>query len=390
MGKYIWLLLILVINVATFGQDLNDKYLPEDPLKGDVYFTEKGCNKCHAIEGYGGSFGPDLARSNLNRSLLDIVALMWNHSPQMSSIMNDLKIVHPKFSGDELAELASYIFFIAYFDAPGDIVEGRSVFSKKGCSTCHRVGGVGTAVGPDLSSLKKYVSPIFLVQEMWNHGPSIKTKMNQLNISWPEFEGSEISNLMAFLRDASNDKTSERIFMRPGNPKRGEQLFQQKKCISCHKVFGNGNDIGPDLTESAFHKSVTADAAVMWNHGPAIWDRMDEIGMEKPTFKDNEMADLIAFLYFLQFFEKKADLVRGEMLFNQKGCQSCHHFGEIEVEESVRLSDLDGNISKIDFAALMWNHATEMSKKMTRKKLEWPRFMREELNDLIEYILTHK
>lgn len=390
MGKYIWVLIILIICMAAFGDDLKDKYLLEDPLKGAVYFTEKGCDKCHAIEGRGGSFGPDLARSDLNGSLLDIVSLMWNHSPQMRSMMNDLKVVYPKFSGDELAELASYIFFIAYFDAPGDIAKGRTVFSKKSCSTCHSVGGIGTSIGPDLSALKKYVSPIFLAQEMWNHGPSIKERMDKLNISWPEFEGHEISNLMAFLRDASNDKTSERIFMRPGNPKLGEQLFQQKKCITCHKVFGKGNDIGPDLTQSTFHKSVTADAAVMWNHGPAIWGRMDEIGLEKPTFKDNEMADLIAFLYFLRFFEKKADIARGEMLFNQKSCQNCHHFGETAVEGSLSLSDLDASLSKLDVAALMWNHTEEMSKRMTRKKIEWPRFMQGELNDLVEYILAHE
>lgn len=389
MIKYFLLLFIIFVTNITFANDIDNLYLPSDPLKGSTNFTDKGCDKCHSIEGHGGTFGPDLARSDLNGSILDIVSLMWNHSPQMSSMMNDLRVVPPKFSGTELAEISAYVFFIAYFDKPGDISEGKKVFSKKGCRNCHKVAGIGNKIGPSLSLLKKYVSPIFLAQEMWNHGPQIKEMMDEINISWPDFEGIEISNLMAFLRDASPDTTMERVFMRPGNPKIGRQLFSKKKCTTCHKVLGKGTEIGPDLTESAFHKSVTSVAAMMWNHGPVIWETMEEIGLSKPTFKENEMADLIAFLYFLRFFEKKSDEAKGEMLFAQKGCQNCHHFGDASVEGSLSLSTVDTDINPLDLAAKMYNKSGEMMKDMTRKKLEWPRFYKSELNDLIKYIQEH-
>lgn len=389
MIKYFVMITVLLLGGIATADDLRDAYLPFDPLEGTEHFTKKGCDKCHMIEGHGGSFGPDLAHSDLNGSLLDIASLMWNHSPQMSSMMNDLRVVPPRFTGQELAELAAYVFYIAYFDKPGDIGEGKKVFSRKGCANCHRVGGVGTSIGPNLAHLKKYVSPIFLAQEMWNHGTAIKARMDELNVTWPEFDGNEISHLMAFLRDASADTTSQRIFMRPGSPETGEKLFRKKRCTTCHLVLGNGKEIGPDLAQSGFHKSVTSVAAVMWNHGPAIWERMDEIGLAIPTFKDNEMADLIAFLYFLRFFENEPDIARGEMLFSQKGCQSCHHFGEATVEGSASLSNLYEDATTVDIAANMWNHAGEMSTKMTRKKLQWPRLMKGEMNDLLQYILDH-
>lgn len=381
------LTIMLIIAVATLSWgEMKEKYFPSDPLDGASLFTEKGCDRCHAVEGHGGSFGPDLASSEFNRSLLDIVSLMWNHSPQMISMMNDLRVVSPTLTGDQLAELAAYLFYIDYFDKPGDIAEGQRVFSRKGCDNCHRVAGIGTRIGPALAHIRKYVSPIFLAQEMWDHGPQIKSKMDDLGVQWPEFEGEEISDLLAFLRDASQDTTSVRIFMRPGNPQIGEKLFTAKKCSTCHRVGGTGTTIGPDLTKSEFHKSVTSVAAMMWNHGPSIWQAMDEIGVKTPTFENNEMADLIAYLYFLRFQEKKTDPDRGEMLFNQKGCQKCHHFGEQEVNGSVSLSEYKSDGAEIDIAAELWNDAAKMAAKITQKKLEWPRLYDGELHDIIGYI----
>jgi len=379
--------ILIAVSGAVSAQDLKKYYLPADPLVGEVHFIEKGCDKCHSIESHGGGFGPDLARSDFNRSLLDILSMMWNHSPQMHNMMDDLKIGYPGLSEKEMAELAAYLYFLAYFDRPGDIAEGRRAFSSKKCDSCHRMGGIGQRIGPDLSSIKKYVSPIFLAQEMWNHGPAIKEKMDELNVSWPLFEGEEISNLMAFLRDASTDTTSERAFMQPGNPQIGEKLFQKKKCTTCHLVFGTGTRVGPDLTQSTFHKSVTSIAAIMWDHGPTIWRKMEENDLGIPTFEGNEMADLTAYLYFLRFFEKNTDISKGELLFNQKGCRNCHHFGPASVEGSHSLSAGDPNRSKIGIAADMWNHAEDMSRTMTGKKIEWLPFRNGELNDLIEYII---
>jgi cytochrome c2 len=287
------MLLFLAVAVLV-SANIRERYFPADPLNGASLFSEKGCDRCHAIEGHGGVFGPDLASSDFNRSLLDIVSLMWNHSTEMINMMNDLRVASPELSGDQLSEITAYLFYLDYFDKPGDIAEGKRVFSRKGCDNCHQVAGIGIRIGPDLSHIRKYVSPIFLAQEMWNHGPRIKRKMDDLNVSWPKFNGEEISNLLAFLRDASQDTTSVRIFMRPGNPQVGEKLFTAKRCSTCHRINNTGNMIGPDLTQSEFHKSVTSVAAMMWNHGPSIWEAMKENNVRTPTFENNEMADCLS------------------------------------------------------------------------------------------------
>jgi putative heme-binding domain-containing protein len=38
-------------------------------------------------------------------------------------------------------------------DMPGDQARGKKIFQEATCSTCHRLGDVGTAIGPDLTSL---------------------------------------------------------------------------------------------------------------------------------------------------------------------------------------------------------------------------------------------
>src|SRR4030065_579667 len=98
--------------------------LPEDPLKGWSVFEGKGCIKCHSIHGHGGKDGPDL---------------------------------------------------------------GEKLFSEKGCIKCHSVGGKGGTIGPKLDEMKRYASPLYMAQAMWNHGPEMEVRMKELGIRRPRF-----------------------------------------------------------------------------------------------------------------------------------------------------------------------------------------------------------
>ena len=49
----------------------------------------------------------------------------------------------------------------------------------------------------------------------------------------------------------------------------------------------------------------------MWNHEPAMWARMQESAIALPAFSDQEISDVIAYLFFLQYFDPPGDVGKG-------------------------------------------------------------------------------
>ena len=104
-------------------------------------------------------------------------------------------------------------------------------------------------------------------------------------------------------------------------PERGEKLFKAKQCVACHSVGGKGGRIGPELGKAKqHHVSLTDFAALMWNHGPKMWARMQERGIQIPRLKGQEMADIVAYLYVSRYFDQEVSPSRGQQVLTDKGC----------------------------------------------------------------------
>src|ERR1051326_7230831 len=67
----------------------------QDPAVGARLFHDKGCVRCHAVNGRGGTVGPDLARARRSRTLYDLAAGLWNHAPKMAARMRERDIPRP-------------------------------------------------------------------------------------------------------------------------------------------------------------------------------------------------------------------------------------------------------------------------------------------------------
>ena len=109
--------------------------------------------------------------------------------------MAEKGITRQDLSPTEMADLTAYLFSTRYFDEPGDPERGKAVFSKKQCNLCH---GKGTKTG-NLSTLKGQISPIFMAQTMWNHGPEMLEKMTKAKMVWQKIDGKEMVDLMEYL-----------------------------------------------------------------------------------------------------------------------------------------------------------------------------------------------
>lgn len=80
-----------------------------DAEKGRLIFSAKGCAQCHAIDGKGGKIGPELARTTHPHPPIELVGMMWNHSPEMTALMHAMKIPRPVFEENDVADLFAYL-----------------------------------------------------------------------------------------------------------------------------------------------------------------------------------------------------------------------------------------------------------------------------------------
>ena len=376
--------LCLLIHSSLLAQPL----LPEDPAKGARLFVSKGCVKCHGLKGEGGKTGPDLGKIDLGDTQLDLAAKLWNHIPSMTKGMEQAKIIKPNLTGQEITEISAYLYFLKFFDEPGNPAQGRYVFKEKGCSSCHPLMGKGKEGEPGLDQFPQNISPVFLSQSIWNHGPVMIAQMVKIGMKWPAFEGTEMMDLLEFIK--MNAKGPKEIaFIAPGNPKEGKQVFVSKGCVKCHAIRGEGGKVADDLGKKAktFYKSLTRIASIMWNKGPTVFGKMAQTETGIPKFTPKEMADLMAYLYFLHFTDEPGNSVNGKKAFTELGCFKCHGLdGKSGELMNIDLSKYQKVASPMEIVAGIWNHGTEIEKAMKEKGIPWPRFKESELADLLEYI----
>ena len=372
----------LVVKAAENGSTV----LPGNPLEGSQLFTEKGCLRCHAINGVGGVGGPDLGQGILKRSLLDIAGVMWNHSPGMAHVIEERRAVRPMFKAPEMASLLSFLYYIGSLDPPGDAQVGERLFREKQCETCHSLGGKGGKRGPALDNYSRYASPIYLTVGLWNHGKAMAAVMDSSGITRPTFDKSNIPDLFAYIR--SFGRSVERIYTQPGSPRNGEKLFAAKRCIECHSVTPQGDPTRANLRARLIKGSLMTIAGTMWNHGPKMWADMARRGITVSSLSPEEMSDIIGYLYFLQFIDPPGVAERGRIVFQEKRCGNCHLAPAKGAAQGPDFSKSEKLKTQLEVATEMWNHASTMEETMLKESVEWPVFRSGEMADLVAYLIS--
>ncbi len=365
-----------------------DQWLPSEPLKGRIVFEEKYCIKCHSIAGTGGGIGPDLAESYYSGSFLDLASVFWNHIPDMVVEYKRANLVWPRFTDDEVMHLISYLYYLRYLGTPGSVARGEQYVQSKGCLSCHSVGADHRSkLGPQLDGLNKYASPIYVVQAIWNHGPEMLEEMRRIGIVRPKFTGQEIADIGAYIRAVNPRTTEEKVYLSPGNPKDGKLVFAHKKCDRCHSVRGTGGSTGPEMDDVDLNASATDIAAMMWNHGAEMLSTMKQEQIGWPTFDGREMADLIAYLYFIKFMDPQGNAALGQSLFEEKRCMSCHAAagagGDVRSGVVERASH---HPSRVAVLTVMLNHADEMAERALSEGERWPVLTGQQMRDIFAYL----
>jgi mono/diheme cytochrome c family protein len=175
----------------------------------------------------------------------------------------------------------------------------------------------------------------------------------------------------------------------PGqDPVAGSRVFGAKGCAQCHAIKGVGGKIGPDLARTERPRSFYHLAAALWNHAPKMADRMRELNIARPRLDAYEGADLVAFLFTVDYFDPPGNAETGRRLFRDKRCIMCHQRDGVGGVVGPNLDALGERATPIYVVSAMWNHGPQMAEAMRARKVARPTFKGSELRDLLTYLAT--
>lgn len=374
----------LALNVASASMAVASGLLPEiggDPARGRDTFVERGCLACHSVRGTGGQVGPDLARALVGKGMLAISAAMLNHFPQMLAARGEKQeVTLPALSPTQLDDVIAYLFAINFATEPGSASRGRVVFNEVGCVRCHAPALAAGANAPTLGRGSIDASPLVIAQSMWNHGARMWQDARARGVPLRRFEPGEFADLLAFL-GARSVPFGAHGFPLPGDPRVGRSVFEAKGCARCH-TRGEGQAAVEHDLAAGWYQAPSEVAAAMWNHGPEMWARMKELAIPAAELGDDDMANVISFLYLLRSAGTPGEAKRGALVFQRKECVRCHGV-DGTAPQLLGRTDLD---TPIHFAAVMWNHAPRMNELLAKEGVPWPTFSADDVRDLVAYV----
>lgn len=369
--------------------------LPDRPTAGARVFVQKSCARCHSLGDESGEtrIGPNLGRVLFSGTVMDLAGAFWNHAPVMHEKMRDLKIVPPSITSSDMADLVALLTAYRYYQAevvkPGNPATGKHVFTAKGCAGCHDPEArQWQGLGPGLQKYHGRSSGLFLAQAMWNHSLEMGTAMRTHGVAFPTFAPGEMDDLVAYLQADSIGREQPIEYFEPGSPRRGLELFSAKGCISCHAVWDRGGTGGPDLglRGRELVASVPTIAGIMWNHSQTMAEEFKRRGVPRVTFSGQEMVDVIAYLYFINYATVRGTPARGAKLVAVK-CATCHApDGRGVAPDLATLPHLEEPFAII---AAMWNHASKMANELDKKGLAWPKLENGDAADLAAYLVSN-
>src|SRR5206468_12311624 len=98
---------------------------------------------------------------------------------------------------------------------PGSAESGAQLFKEKGCAQCHTT-----------EAMVRARTPVTLAAELWNHSPDMWRAQKQRSVR-PVLDSKETADLFSYFFSLA-------YFSAPGNPLKGQRVFEEKTCGSCH------------------------------------------------------------------------------------------------------------------------------------------------------------
>ena len=341
-----------------------------DSERGRKVFESEQCVRCHSVNGRGGKMGADF-RLLMSRSYTPatLATTMWNHAPLMFGAMEAAGIERPTLTPGDAADLFAFFYSTRFFDKPGDAGRGKAAFAAKRCADCHGIAESKAENAPAIAKWQSLADPVVMAQQMWNHSSHMQDAFARRKIEWQQLTSSQLNDMLAYLRSLPQTKHLTSRFSNTTD-REGHKVFEAKGCVKCH--------VGKLALEDRLQNMTLTDIAVdMWNHAPR---------MVKPTpsLTEDEMRELLSFLWMRQFVYPKGSVARGRQVFVSRQCAACHAGGQ---HGAPQLPGQAKRFTEVSIISAIWGHGPQMLHRMKQAKIPWPRFRTpQELGDLLAYL----
>jgi predicted CXXCH cytochrome family protein len=203
---------------------------PGSAETGARLFADRTCRACHHV----GGPGPDLSAVTPPRSLAALASRMWNHSPEMTRMMQSRGLERSPLSAQEMADIIAYIVSLRYDQRGGDPRRAESP-------------------APAPVDLGAVADPVRLAPAMWNHGVAMMDRISEIGDVWPVFQPDEIIDLIAYLESIA--PAAPAVAPPPPAPR-----------AALASAVGPPIEAGATCVSNACHPGVIAERAV---HAPA-------------------------------------------------------------------------------------------------------------------------
>jgi mono/diheme cytochrome c family protein len=362
-------LAIWAIAAAT-AQGAVEPVISGDSERGRKVFENEECIRCHSVDGKGGKMGADFGML-VSRSYTPahLASTMWNHAPVMFGAIQAAGIERPSLTAGDAADLFAFFYSTRFFDKPGDAGRGKAAFAEKHCGDCHGVTESKGENAPPIAKWESLADPVVMAQQMWNHSGRMQDAFARRKIQWQQLTTAQLNDMAAWLRSLPQTRHLTSRFSNTSD-RNGHKIFEEKGCAKCH--------VGKLALEDRLQNMTLTDIAVdMWNHAP----RMVK---PTPTLTQEEMRELLSFLWMRQFVYPKGSVAQGRQIFQSRQCAACHAGGQ---HGAPQLPGQAKRYSEVSIISAIWRHGPQMLVRMKQAKIPWPRFKNpQELGDLLAYL----
>lgn len=372
---------LILSAIVIAGPDNTPTHLPGNPLVAARTFESKQCVRCHLIDFQHEGYGPDLGRIALSGNMYDIIGRMWNAAPDMVSKMEEIKTEFPILTPEELGNLLAYLGvyqnYLIHHRRQVDLENGQRLFKEKNCISCHSFDSGANTTGPSLSRFRGSGSPQSVLRAMWLHSYYMRKVGVQRGIDWPKFKNGEIKDLLAYIVGGEQNGDTRPHYLRPGSPQSGKRLFADYDCNKCHSIRGSGATEAPDLGNIFEDRNIDIYVILeeFWNHSPAMWETLKGKGKRVPRISTGDFADIVAYLFFVNFNRSAGSIDEGRQLFETRACAACHD-----------PPDVSG--SNLELLSRFWNGVPEMLEQARQDGVEWPILSDGEVSSLMKFLAS--